>query len=131
MMLEISKIVIIGLIGAFLAATVKDQKPEFAIAISLITGLIILVKCLSPIFNIIESLRAICSRTNIDIAFFETILKIIGVSYMTQLACQTAEDSGQKAIATKIDFAGKIAIIILSIPILQSIIDILLELVNL
>jgi len=130
-MIDVAKIIIIGLVGAFLAITVKEQKPEFALGISLVTGLIILIICLSPIYNVIEALKQICERTSIDIYFFTTILKIIGISYMTQLASQTAEDGGQKTIATKIDFAGKIAIIILSIPILQSIIDILLELVNL
>jgi len=129
-MIDVVKIIIIGVVGAFLAITVKDTKPEFAIAIALVTGIIILMMCLEPIFGLITSLKNICERTGIDLTFFEIILKIIGVSYMTQLASAACEDSGQKSIGTKIDFAGKIAIIVLAVPILQQIIDLLLNLVN-
>jgi len=129
-MIDVVKIIIIGIIGAFLAITVKDTKPEFAIAIALVTGLIILTMCLEPVFGVIDALKNLCDRTGIDFSFFTIILKIIGVSYMTQLAASTCEDGGQKAIASKIDFAGKVAIIVLAVPILQQIIDLMLSLIN-
>jgi len=129
-MIDIVKIVIIGLIGTFLAITVKNERPEIAIGVSLATGVIILAICIQPFYNIIGNLQALCTKTGIDFVYFETILKIIGISYMAQLASQTAEDSGQKSIATKIDFGGKVAIIVLAIPILQGIIGLLMELTN-
>ena len=129
-MINIIKVVIIGLIGTFLTITVKKERPEIALAVSLTTGIIILAICIVPFFDIIENFRSLASKAGIDYLFLETILKIIGISYISQLASQTAEDSGQTGIATKIDFAGKIAIIILAIPILQSILNLLMELVN-
>jgi len=129
-MIDVVKIVIIGLVGTFLAITVKEERPEIAIGVSLSCGVIILAICIQPFYSIIGSFEALCNKTGIDFVYFTTILKIIGISYIAQLAAQTAEDSGQKSIATKIDFAGKIAIIVLAIPILQGIIDLLMELAN-
>jgi stage III sporulation protein AD len=129
-MIDITKIAAIGLIGTFLTIAVKQQKPEIAIATALATGAVILYMIFPAIFSAVNMLKELCAKTGIEYVFLETILKIIGVSYITQLASSVANDSGQNAIAMKIDFAGKVCIILLSIPILMGIVDLLVGMVN-
>lgn len=129
-MIDIVRIISVGLIGTFLAITLKQQRPEISIAIALATGAAIFFISFQPLFQIVDMLREFSNRAGIDHVFFTIILRIIGISYLTQLASSVATDSGQTAIAAKIDFAGKMCIVVLSIPILKGIFDLLIGMVT-
>ena len=59
---------------------------------------------------------------------FGLLLKITGISILVQYAVTLCKDSGESAIASKIDLGGKVLIISLSIPIISTSLSMLLEL---
>ncbi len=105
-----------GIIGAVLCAVIRQYKPEFGIYISLITGMIILgaaVVCAKPA---IDMLGELAGRSGIDGGYAELLIKCLAVCFLTQLASESCRDAGESAIASKIEFAGKCAVVLIALP---------------
>ena len=125
--MEVIKIIGIGLIALIVVIILRQYKPEYAIYISLIAGAFILALSLSQVSSIIHLLKDLSSRANINSQFLGIILKITGIAILTEFAVSICEDSGEKAIANKIDIGGKIMMITISLPIITSLLETILK----
>jgi stage III sporulation protein AD len=127
--MDIMKIVGIGLVATILAVILREQKPEIAIQVSIVAGLIIFVFVITKLNSVIEVLKYFASKTNIDLLYFTTILKVIAIAYITEFGAQVCKDAGESSIASKIEFGGKVLIMIMAIPILAALMDIITKLI--
>jgi stage III sporulation protein AD len=127
--MDIMKIVGIGIIATMLAVILRDEKPEIALQVSIITGLIIFVFVITKLDSVLAVLKYFASKTNIDLIYFTTILKVIAIAYITEFGAQVCKDAGEGSIASKIEFGGKVLIMILAIPILAALMDVITKLI--
>lgn len=125
--MDIVKIIGIGLIALIIIIILKQYKPEFAIYVSIIAGVLILLLSISNISGVINLLKDISNRANVNSEFLGIILKITGIAILTEFAVSICQDSGEKAIANKIDIGGKVIIITISIPIISSLLETILK----
>lgn len=121
--MDIIKIIGIGLVSLIIIIILKQYKPEFAIYVSIIAGVTILILSLYKISGIINLLTDISNRANINSDFLKIILKITGIAILTEFAVSICTDCGEKAIANKIDIGGQIIIITISLPIISSLLE--------
>lgn len=126
--MEIVQIVGLGLIAAVLALVVKEQKPMFAFLITSFTGVIIFLFLIGKIEAVIEVLKQLADQSGIQPVYLKTILKIIGIAYIAEFGAQVVRDAGQDGIASKIELAGKVLIMVLAIPIISVIIETVMKL---
>lgn len=127
--MEILQIVGIGIIATILSVILRQQKPEFALQVSIITGLIIFIFVISKLNYVIEVLDNLAKRIDMDLIYFTTILKVIGVAYIAEFGAQIARDAGEGAIASKIELGGKIIIMVLAVPVLTSLLDLIIKII--
>lgn len=113
-----------GVIGAVLSVVIKQYRPEFSIYISLVTGMIVLGALVIVISPVIESALQLSELTENGFKYSELLLKSLAICYITQLASESCKDAGESSIATKIDLAGKCAILILSMPLFTELVNI-------
>ena len=125
--MEIIKIIGIGLIALIIVIILKQYKPEYAIYVSLTAGMIILALSFSQLSGIIQLLQELSNRANINSKFLGIILKITGIAMLTEFAVNICEDSGEKAIAQKIDIGGKVVMITFSLPIISTLLETILK----
>ena len=123
--MEILKIIGVGLITLVSYLLVKQVKPEIAICISLGGGIIMISMIVNYCIDIINVFTSIVDKTGLDGGIFKTVLKIVGIGYLTEFSASICNDSGNSSIGDKIMLAGKIIILVYSLPIVTSIIDIL------
>ncbi len=121
--IEIIQIVGLGLITTFLALVVKEQKPIFAFLLTVFVGVLIFTFLIDQIYMIVTMLQKVAVNANINMVYVQTILKIIGIAYIAEFGAQIAKDAGQGAIASKIELAGKVFILVMAIPIITAIIE--------
>ena len=121
--MEIFPIVGLALVATVLSVILKGQRPEIAIQISIITGVIIFMLMIFRISAVIELLENLAKKVSIDLIYLSTILKIVGIAYITTFGAEVCRDAGESAIASKVEFAGKILIMILAIPILMAVLE--------
>ena len=119
----ILKIVGMAVLSAILIIVIKQEKPEIAFLLSLVTGLIILVLIIDQIGELIELLRDLANKAQIDAIYFNTIIKIVGLAYIGEFGAEVTRDVGEEALASKIELAVKIIIMYMAIPIMVSLIE--------
>ena len=125
--MEIIKIVGIGLIGLIIMILLKQYKPEFAIYISIAVGILILILVMDKLQGIIKLIQSFTNRASINSSFLAILIKITGIAFLSEFAVSICKDSGESAIASKIEMGTKIIIITMSIPILSSLLEIILK----
>ena len=124
---EIIKIVGIGLVGLVVVIILKQYRPEYAIYISIIAGILILFLVMDKLSGIINLLKSISDKTYINKQFLGILLKITGIAIVTEFAVSICTDAGEKAIASKIEIGSKVIIIAMSIPIISSLLELIIE----
>jgi len=125
--MEIFKIVILGLVVTILIVIVRQQRPEYALQLSIMMGVIILAMMLGKINSILTVMKQLATRANINLLYMETVLKIIGIAYIAEFGAQICRDAGEGAVAGKIEFAAKVIVMVLAIPIIIAVFDTLLK----
>ncbi|MFD0695002.1 stage III sporulation protein AD [Paenibacillus sp. GCM10027628] len=126
--MEIIQIVGLGLIVTILSLIIKEQKPMFAFLLAAFTGVMIFLFLIGKISSVIQVLENLAQKSNINMVFLKTILKIIGVAYIAEFGAQIVRDAGQESIASKIELSGKILIMVMAIPIITVIIETVVKL---
>lgn len=121
--MEILQIVGLGMVVTILILVVKMQRPEIAVQISILTGVIVFMLIAGKLSAVIELLNSYTKRANIDAIYITTLLKIIGIAYIAQFGAEICKDAGEGAIASKIELAGKVIIVVLAVPIITSLLD--------
>lgn len=124
---EIIKIVGIGLIALVISIVLKQYRPEYTIYVSIVAGILILVFIMSKITGIINLLKSISDKTYINKQFLSILLKITGIAIITEFAVSICTDAGEKAIASKIEIGSKVIIIAMSISIISSLLELIIE----
>lgn len=126
-MMEIIKIIGIALIALIIIILLKQYRPEFAIYISLLTGVLILFLVIDELQGIISLLQSLANKASINSSLLALLIKITGIAFLSEFAVSICKDSGEGAIASKIEIGSKIIIIFISIPIISSLLEIILK----
>ena len=125
--MEIVKIIGVGLIALIIIIILKQYKPEFVVYVSLLAGAIILLLSLDKISGIISLLNNLSTKANVNNQFLTILLKITGIAFLTEFAVSICKDSGETAIASKIDLGGKVIIVGMSIPIISALLELMIK----
>ena len=125
--MEIVQIVGIGIVVTILVMLLKKEKPELAVALTIITGGIIFFIVIYKVDGIIQIIKKYLDKSSINTSYFNILLKIVGISYIAEFGSEICKDAGVSAISSKIELAGKIIIVTLSIPIITSLIELILK----
>ena len=125
---EIIKIIGIGLISLIIIIIIKQYKPEFAVYVSIIAGILIIYLIFNKLEGIINLLKTISNKSGINNDFLELLLKITGIAFLAEFAINLCKDSGEGAIASKIEMGTKVIIVSMSIPIISNLLEVITKL---
>lgn len=125
--MEIIKIIGIALISLIIIILLKQYRPEFAIYISLLCGVLILILIMDKLTGIVNLLQTISNKASINNTFLTLLIKITGIAFLSEFAVSVCKDAGEGAIASKIELGSKIVIISMSIPIISSLLEVILK----
>lgn len=125
--MDIVKIIGVGLIALIIIVIVRQYKPEFTLYVSLIAGAIILLFVMDKLTEIIDLLTALSNKTAVNNEFLKLLIKITGIAFLTEFAVSICKDTGESAIANKVDMGGKVIIVSMSIPIISSLLETIIE----
>ena len=124
--MTIIKILGIGLAGAVTSIILKEYKPVFAICAGCITAITIFLMLLEQLGYVFDVIQQIAARLSLQTEYIEMIIRIIGIAYLSRFGSELCRDAGQNAIAQKIELAGKVTIVVTSIPILTAVLNLLI-----
>ncbi|MBR0490691.1 MAG: stage III sporulation protein AD [Clostridia bacterium] len=125
--MEILKIIGIGLISLIIIIMLKQYKPEYAIYVSILAGILILYLVMDKLTGIINLINSIANKASVNTKFIALLMKITGIAFLSEFAVSICKDSGESAIASKIELGSKIVIISMSIPIITSLLELIIK----
>lgn len=116
-------IMIFAVMSAILASQLKVLKGNFDTYIIIVACLVILFYILTKLTAIVDVITRLQSYISIDWAYMEILLKIVGISYITQFSSDMCKECGYGAIGNQIQIFGKLAVMTISMPIVLALID--------
>ena len=128
--MDVFKIIGVGFISTIIAVILKEYRKEYVIYVSIIAGIIIISMSMNFLSEIISTLTNLSEKLGTNSNFIVLLLKITGISILLEFAISICQDSGENAIATKIDLGGKILILGMSVPVISKLVEILFNMIN-
>lgn len=125
--MNILQIAAIGIISTVVIVLLKESKPELSMLLGVGTAILILIMLTDGLFDIIYAFYDLAAMTGLDKGIFASILKIIGVGYVTEFSANICADAGSKSVGDKINFAGKVIIMLLALPIITGLVKVIAE----
>jgi stage III sporulation protein AD len=128
--LEIIQVVIFGITTSIILLVLRKERPELAMVFSLVAGLCILLAVLPALSSVISSFSAIASESGLGPLYFGIILKVLSIAYIADLGASICRDAGENMVASRVEIAGKVLILLSSIPVIQGVVDLIRSLLN-
>ena len=126
--MDILKISALGIVTAVLAITIKRTHPEMALQLSIIAGLILFLFSIDYLREVVDFIRDFSERFSFAYESILLVIKIIGIAYVCEFTIQILKDAGESAIASKVELVAKLVVIVISLPLLTTFLDLVLGL---
>ena len=123
----ILKVISFALVALFLYLLFKDKRGDLAALILLAAGVVIFIYCISQVSEVVNFLKTIADKARIDTVYIQIVLKILAIAYLASFASEICKDAGAGSLASKVEFSGKMFILVLAIPILMAVLDSILQ----
>ena len=126
-MTEIIRFIVIGITGAILVITLQQQKKEIALILGIAVGILLLWEIGNHVKTVVEGIRQMAADVGIAGDHLKLLLKLLAISYLTEFGCEICKDAGQQFLAGKIQLGGKLMMAALSLPVFQSLLSFITE----
>lgn len=121
----------IGIISAAAFIILKQYRPEFAFGVILASGLLITVFSLVMISDLSEHFEHFSKISEIGDEKIKILLRCSGICIITKIASETCRDCGVDSVSSRIEFAGKIFILLSALPLFAELTEIISALLKL
>lgn len=123
--MEIFKIVVIALVMVVSSVILKQIKPEMTVFVSIAGGIIIVLMLVNSLTSVFDGFKNLMNKTGVNSSLFKSVLKVVGIGYITEFGAGICKDAGISSVADKVMFSGKICILLLCMPIVNNLIEII------
>ncbi len=121
----IIKISLLGITAAILALTLKKINIQASVMIIITAGIMILFMTYNDLANIVVAFKMLVNSSGIPSNYIALIVKVIGIGYVSEFAAAAIKDLGESALASKIEFAGKVSVMVLALPLFTDLLDLI------
>lgn len=129
--MQIFQLVGIAIITAVAALLLRGTKPELAFAVSIAGGIILLLFAFEIFKGSLTIFQKITDATGIESSIVKILLKMVGIGYLVEFSAGILNDFGQNSLGDKLVFCGKIIVLVLAVPILESVLNLIVKLLEL
>ena len=127
---ELFRTVGIGLALAMLLLSVRKTEPDLAMGIRIAAGILLAGTVLVSIQPVISAIQVFFAQTGQSGDTVKILLKALGVCILVQFAADSCRDAGESALAGRIEFAGRVVLTIMAVPVLTELLEIAVELIG-
>lgn len=117
------------IVSLVLIIVLKEIKPEWALVVTILSSVMILTYVIFKLESIISILNDLINKSGINSSYLLLILKVTAIAYIIELTKNICIDCGSNSLATKVELAGKVTIVILTLPLFTTIITEIIKLV--
>ena len=123
--MDIVKVSAICIIATIICKILDSQSRDFSSFVKIIAAAGIFIGVSINIAPVIEDINNIFMRTAADDEFLSILFKSAGICYISQFACDICRDNGENLLASHAELAGKIALIITALPLVDKLVELI------
>lgn len=118
----IVKISLIGIVGVVFANFFKQFRPEYSMLLGIFLSILFFYIVIQRIGYVMKLINELFGYMKGQVEFVDILVKMLGISYITELSAGICKDAGYQSIATQIVILGKLTMITMGSSILLSLI---------
>ena len=126
--MDVMKMAGLSVFAAVAAVILRRLRPEMGMAVSLAAGIMLLALAAPLLMEVVGGLSALAQQGGVGDTYLQQLLKIAGISLLTDFAAQTCRDAGEDGLAMKTELAGRVMLISLALPAMRTLLTRLLAL---
>ena len=120
---------LLGILTIMIAMAMKQGKAEFATFVSFTGSLLIAWVAVRLLDGITGSFERMEKLLDIDMEYLVLLMKMIGVTYLSEFSSSICRDAGYSAVAGQIELVGKLTILTIGMPIILALFELMVEIV--
>lgn len=109
------------IIAAVLSVMLKKYNPEISMLVAVGAGVVVFALVLSKISPALTQVNNLLSRAGMPVEYGGILLKSLGICFLCQFSSDACKDAGQSALASKVELAGKLMIVLIALPMIEDI----------
>ena len=117
--MNIYSVAALGVIGALICVLLKQYRPELAMLAGIGVSVLILSGVIDVALDAVSFFRELADASGMTALSIRTLLKCVGVCFVTEFAADTCRDAGEGALAARAETFGRLAAFAVSIPLLR------------
>lgn len=125
--MDIVKIGLLGLVSVGIALFIKQTRPEYAYLFIVCAGLFLFYLCFDTFMAVADMTKQIGESVGDYDKYIQLLLKIIGISYISEFCGGMCQDAGYHALGKQVEIAGKFCVLLTGLPIFFTLIDTIRE----
>ncbi|MCD2492612.1 stage III sporulation protein AD [Lacrimispora sp. NSJ-141] len=124
------KIAVVGVAAILMAMQLREVKPQFGMYVVFGAGILIFFYAFTKLEGIVEAMGQLGKYVTIEEKYLQILLKMLGISYVSEFAASLCKDSGYNSVAGQIELFGKLSILLISMPVVLSLLKTLGQLLT-
>lgn len=124
-MMNIMAICGVAVVTAVLALMLRSQSPHAAMMMSIAAGILIFIYVMNHIPDTLFGMSDMLSSSGVDPTKLTILFKVMGICYITEFTCDCVTEAGLLSLATNLSFAGKVLVLLSSLPLFEQIIGVI------
>ncbi len=128
--MNIIAIAALAIVAAVLAVMLKQHRPEIATLLSIAAGVLIFLFIAAAAVPVVDKIKEIMDKSEVVSGYGGVLIKCLGICLISQMACDTCRDAGETSLAGKAELAGKIAMLLVALPLFDDILDMVIKLLG-
>lgn len=125
--MDMIKIVLFAIAAVVLGMLVRSVKPEYGVLIGMASCTCIFLLLIHKIELVLDYMNTIWNLLPVDGTYMSMLLKMIGISYIAEFSGDICKDAGYQTMAGQIELFAKVSILLISMPILMSFLELIGE----
>ena len=101
----------------------KGQKKEYELYVTLGVSLCIFYFIMSKLQLVISVVNRMQDYVNLDTSYIGILIKMIGITYVSEFSASLCKDAGYQAVAGQIEMFGKLSILVISMPVIMVLLE--------
>lgn len=126
--MDLMKIAALAVCAAICALVLRRMRPEMGAALSIAAGLMVLLLAIPMVAQVMSGLSDMAQSGGVSDGYMAQLLKVAGVSLLMDFAAQTCRDAGEESLAMKAELAGRVMLLALALPFMQTLLGQILSL---
>lgn len=128
--MEIVKVAFVALLTVLFYAILRQIKPEIAPLIIIGGAAVIIIMLSESLLGVTSEVDDMMSLAGIEKENVSVLLRSLGICVVTQFTANICYDNSCSSVAAAVELAGRIGAIVIAMPMLKTVAEIAIGLIN-